>query len=81
MPVNRQILDIIQKLDRLVTDGAPRMARCNSGLLSLLTDDVKYTIDRDLMISHCLIHQDSLCAKLLKMAYVVPLLRKMYHRH
>jgi hypothetical protein len=47
-----------------MTDGAPR----NSGVSSLLTDDMKNTTDRDLIISHWFLHHENSCAKLLRMA-------------
>jgi hypothetical protein len=43
----------------------------------LFTNNMKNTTDRDLMISHCFLHHESSCAKLLRMANVVPLLRQI----
>jgi hypothetical protein len=62
-----------QKLDALVMDGAPR----NRCMCSLLTNDMKNTTDRDLIISHFFLHHQSSCAKLFRMENVFPLLRQI----
>jgi hypothetical protein len=41
-----QILNVTQKLDGIVTEGAPRMTRRNSDVSSLLTNDVIKKTDR-----------------------------------
>jgi hypothetical protein len=55
----------------LVTTGAPNMAKRNGCASPTVTDEMKNTSDRNLIIRHCLIHQENLCAKPLKMANVV----------
>jgi hypothetical protein len=67
----------IQKLFEVVTDGAPSMAGKNGGLPSLITKDVKNTTGRDLFAYHCLIHQENLCAKSVKMTNVVTVVAKL----
>jgi hypothetical protein len=71
----QDILALIQKLDALVTDGASCMARRNSGVSYVFTNDVKNAMDRVLILSHSLIHQRSPCTKLPRKANVVPLVR------
>jgi hypothetical protein len=44
----------------LVTDEAPSMFRRNSGVSLLITNDAKNTMNRDLIIFHCLIDQGNL---------------------
>jgi hypothetical protein len=50
----------IQKLAALLTDGAWSMVRRNSGVSSLVTNDMN-TKNRYLIIRHCFIHQHNLC--------------------
>jgi hypothetical protein len=45
----------------IVTDGAPSMAGRNSGVSSLICDNVKNTTDRDMVMCYCLILQECLC--------------------
>jgi hypothetical protein len=71
----QQSLALIQKLEELVTDGASCMARRKNGVSMLFTNDVKNAMDRVPILFHCLIYQRSLCAKLHRMANVVPLER------
>jgi hypothetical protein len=60
----------IQKLVGVVTDGTPSVAGKNSGLSSLVTEDVKNTTGRDLFVYHCLIHQENVSAKSVKVTNV-----------
>jgi hypothetical protein len=46
---------------------APSVGRENSGVCSLLTDEVKDTTDRDLIISHVWKHEGNMGEKFLKM--------------
>jgi hypothetical protein len=59
-----------------VTDEVPRMSGRNSGMSSLITNDVKNITDHDLIICHCLIHHENMCAKSLKMTNVVTVVSK-----
>jgi hypothetical protein len=68
----------IHKLVVVLTDGAPSMAGKNSGLSSLITKGVKNTRGRDLFVYYCLIHQESLCAKSVKMTNVVTVVAKLF---
>jgi hypothetical protein len=67
----------IQKLVGVLTDGAPSMSGNNSGLSSLITKDVKNTTSSDLFVYHCLIHQENLCAKSVKITNVVTVVAKL----
>jgi hypothetical protein len=67
----------IYKLVGVVTDGAPSMAEKNSGLSSLIMKDMKNTTCRDLFVHHCLIHQENLCAKFVKMTNAVTVVAKL----
>jgi hypothetical protein len=49
----------------------------NSGLSSFITKDVKNATGRDLFVCHCLIHQENLCAKSVKMTNVVTVVAKL----
>jgi hypothetical protein len=47
----------------VLTDGASSVAEKKSRIVSLLlTSDATNTVYYDLMICHCLMHQDNLCA-------------------
>jgi hypothetical protein len=67
----------IQKVAGVVTDGAPSIAGKNSGLSSLVTKDVKNTTGHDLFLNHCLIHQENLCAKSVKITNAVTVVAKL----
>jgi hypothetical protein len=57
-------LDIsVQKTAGLISDEAPSMAAGNSGVYSLITNDIKNTAARDLIICHSLTHQDRICGR------------------
>ncbi|KAK1333566.1 LOW QUALITY PROTEIN: hypothetical protein QTO34_005951, partial [Cnephaeus nilssonii] len=62
-----------EKLSGLITDGAPAMVDSQKGLISL----VKKELDRlsldpsNLIVCHCIIHQESLCAQSLRLNSVM----------
>jgi hypothetical protein len=65
-------LDIsIKKLTGLVMDGARSMSVRNSDVSSLTINNVNNTTDCNLIIYHCLIHQEDLCEESLKMTNIV----------
>jgi hypothetical protein len=68
---------LIWKLFGFVTDGAPSMAGNNSGLSSLITKDVENTTGCNLFVCHCLIRQENMCAKSVKMTNVVTVVAKL----
>jgi len=68
-------LDIpIKKLDGLVTDGAPSIVGRSSGVSSLITNNVRYTTNRDMIICHCL--KQEVCAKCLNTMNTVTVVSK-----
>jgi hypothetical protein len=66
----------MQKLIGLMTHTAPSMVGRNSGVSSFITNDVKSTTNRDLIIRRCLIHQRDLCTKSFKVTNVVTVVSK-----
>lgn len=73
---NAESLDVLKyEQAGLVTTGAPNMDKRNGCMSPPVTDEIKNTSDRNLLICNCLIHQENLCAKPLKMANVVQLLQ------
>lgn len=60
------------KLVSVTTDGAPAMVGVNVGLVTKLKSKVAmFCKDTELKTVHCIIHQESLCAKKLKMEHVM----------
>ena len=60
------------KLTGVTTDGAPAMRGKNTGLTALLEAELRNSnIESDLIKTHCVIHQEQLCAKKLKMNHVM----------
>ena len=59
-----------------VTDGAPVMAGEREGLIKLIEDDAIVTHNSCLMKYHCIIHQENVCTKALKMDNVVQIIIK-----
>jgi hypothetical protein len=55
-----------------VTDGASCVAGRKSEVSLLYTNDVKNAMHSVLILTHCLMHQRSPCAKLLRKANVLP---------
>src|SRR5277367_463258 len=51
----------VSKMAGVASDGAPAMTGKNSGVCSLLAKDVKNATGRDLILTHCIIHQENLC--------------------
>jgi hypothetical protein len=65
-----------RKLNGLLTDGEPSMIRKNSNVPSI-TIDIKKKPYRDLIIRHCLIHQENLCAISLTMTNAVTVVTEL----
>lgn len=60
------------KLVGVTTDGAPAMVGRNNGLIGLIQAELNKSEQASLLIaSHCIIHQENLCAKRLKMDHVM----------
>ncbi|XP_076646544.1 general transcription factor II-I repeat domain-containing protein 2-like [Halictus rubicundus] len=62
----------MEKIVGISTDGARAMSSMNVGLSGLLSKDIKNLTGREIFISHCILHQENLGAKILKMSNVVP---------
>ena len=63
----------LDKLSGVATDGAPAMVGKHKGLVSLLKKelDAKEIRHDTLIFCHCIIHQQSLCAKSVKFDHVI----------
>jgi hypothetical protein len=53
---------------RVTTDGAPSITGRNNGFLALCAKDESFP---NILYYHCIIHQDTLCAKVLKFDHVM----------
>ncbi|XP_076284494.1 general transcription factor II-I repeat domain-containing protein 2-like [Lasioglossum baleicum] len=62
----------MEKIVGISTDGARAMSSMNVGLSGLLSKDIKSLTGREIFVSHCILHQENLSAKVLKMSNVVP---------
>ena len=56
----------IVKITGIVTDGTPVMAGKREGLVKLIEDDAIPAQNSHLIKYHCLVHQENLCTKALK---------------
>ncbi|XP_069502718.1 general transcription factor II-I repeat domain-containing protein 2-like [Ambystoma mexicanum] len=60
------------KLANVTTDGSPNLTGKNIGLLKRIQDKVKEeNPDQDVILLHCIIHQESLCKSALQLNHVV----------
>ncbi|XP_055789483.1 general transcription factor II-I repeat domain-containing protein 2-like [Salvelinus fontinalis] len=60
------------KLANVTTDGSPNLTGKNIGLLKRIQDKVKEeNPDQDVILLHCIIHQESLCKSVLQLNHVV----------
>jgi len=57
-------------LSAIVTDGAPAMVGKNGGLVTMARNEATVCGNQMLMTYHCIIHQEHLCGKVLKMENV-----------
>ncbi|XP_063814316.1 general transcription factor II-I repeat domain-containing protein 2-like [Pseudophryne corroboree] len=60
----------------IATDGAPAMIGNRDGLVKLIEDDAIASQNFSMMKYHCIVHQENLCAKALKMANVMQIVIK-----
>lgn len=67
----------MERLSGIITDGAPSMVGKNSGLTTLISQEAKALTSHDLIACHCLLHQEHLCAKSLRMTNVVAIIVKL----
>ena len=62
----------LKELHGVTTDGAASMTGRLNGFTALLMKEVeKVKLKDDVIISHCIIHQENLCAKVLSMDHVM----------
>ena len=60
------------KLANVTTDGSPNLTGKNIGLLKRIQDKVKEeNPDQDVILLHCIIHQESLCKSVLQLNHVL----------
>ncbi|KAL3992366.1 KRAB domain-containing zinc finger protein [Sarotherodon galilaeus] len=66
-----------QKLVGLTTDGAPAMCGHRSGLVTRIRERMRgENVTEELTAYHCIIHQESLCGKALKMEHVMTIITR-----
>ena len=67
----------LSKLIGLTTDGAPSMTGKKNGAVSLLKKHLRESkFEKDIFTVYCVIHQEALCVKTLKMTHVAELVVK-----
>ena len=65
------------KLVGLTTDGAPAMCSRESGLVGRIREKMQdENVTSELISYHCIIHQESLCGKALKMEHVMSIITR-----
>lgn len=64
------------KLMGLTTDGVPAMCGAKNGLVGRMREKMQQEkCASDMTVYHCIIHQEALCGKALKMEHVISTLR------
>ena len=66
----------LSKLSGITTDGAPSMVGRQQGLANLLQLEANKVGNDTVMQFHCIIHQENLCAKSVKMQNVMSVVTK-----
>ena len=74
--LNRLKFDL-KNISGVTTDGAPSMCGSRQGLVKLLQNKASKLGNNSVMQFHCVLHQETLCAKSLKMENVMPVVTKM----
>ena len=64
----------LHKLPVITTDGAPAMVGKNKGFITLCKKDESFSI---FMSYHCIIHQETLCCKILPFERVMKIVTKI----
>ena len=67
----------MEKISGISTDGARAMSGRIKGLSGLFYNEFKRVTGNDLIVCHCLLHQEVLCSKILKMQNVIPRIIKI----
>ncbi|XP_041419118.1 general transcription factor II-I repeat domain-containing protein 2-like [Xenopus laevis] len=73
--LNRYSLSFVN-ISGIVTDGAPAMVGRREGLVKLIENDAIAAKNSHLMKYHCIVHQENLCAKALKMDNIMQIVIK-----
>ena len=69
----------VVKISGKVTDGAAVMVGKREGLVKLIEDNAIATQNSHLMKYHCIVHQENLCTKALKMGNVMQIIKTEFH--
>ncbi|VEN48298.1 unnamed protein product [Callosobruchus maculatus] len=67
----------LENLSGLTTDGAPAIVGKHEGLVKLIENEASKVGNTSLLNFHCIIHQENLCAKSLKMDHVMKVVVKV----
>ena len=73
--LNRLKFDL-KNISGVTTDGAPSMCGSRQGLVKLLQNETSKVGNNSVMQFHCVLHQETLCAKYLKMENVMSVVTK-----
>ena len=65
---------MLKQLSGRVTDGALAVAGKREGLVKLIEDDAIADQNSHLMKYHCIVHQENLCTKTLKMGNIMQII-------
>ena len=69
----------VVKISGKVTDGAAVIVGKREGLVKLIEDNAIATQNSHLMKYHCIVHQENLCTKALKMGNVMQIIKTEFH--
>lgn len=61
----------LEKLSSVATDGAPSMTGKNKGFVERLQKKANENVEYKFHRTHCIIHQEVLCTKVINMAHVI----------
>ena len=73
--LNRLKFDL-KNISGVTTDGAPSMCGSRQGLVKLLQNETSKVGNNSVMQFHCVLHQETLCAKFLKMENIMSVVTK-----
>lgn len=73
--LNKFSLNLVN-ISGIATDGAPAMVGKKEGLTKLIEDHAVLVGNKSLMRYHCIVHQENLCAKALKMDNIMQIVIK-----
>ena len=73
--LNRLKLNL-KNISGVTTDGASLMCGIRQGLVKLLQNEASKIGNNSVMLFHCVLHQEALCAKSLKMENVMSVVTK-----